>query len=1009
MADFLDILQAALTGRYRVEVDTSGAPQVLGQGGMATVYLAQDLRHHRAVAIKVLHPELAQALGAERFLREIEIAAQLSHPHILPLYDSGNADGVLFYVMPRVVGESLRQRLVRQRQLPVEEAIRLAGEIGRALDYAHEHGVIHRDIKPENVLLQDGQALVADFGIARAISGSLKAGGAQKLTETGITLGTPAYMSPEQAVGERSIDGRSDLYSLGCVVYEMLTGEPPFSGPSAQAILARHVLDPVPPLRTVRSAVPEHAERAVKRALGKVPADRFECAEDFAQALLTPGPQPVFEPTKVHRRLRSLPRPRLALSLVFGLAVLAAGAGGLLLGGANPSLDANLVAVAPFDVFDPKLALWREGLMAYFTKNLDGAGPLRTVPPSVVLQRWKGRADPGSARTLGRRSGAGVVIFGNLTPAGRDSVRVRATVLNPSVKSLVAEFEGLDQLDRVDRLADSLTLEVLRALGDTATGTPVRISAVGTRSIPALKAYLRGELYYRRAASDSAEAYFSRAIALDTSFALAIHALATLRGWDDIQNFGLYLRAAQFNRGLSPRDSRLILIDSLRAAASGIDNAYWSHRVRMLETASGAPEWDPRADPQAAQVFAELLYHFYDVVSSTWWGREGPAPFRAKQAFARAIELDPEFAHSYFHAIELAGDPVRARPYIKGYLEAVGPKGGSSGIRLLARLIDPARARVEPLDSAPTFDLWEVLALTRTWQDSAELALRLAPIYAARPDTRHGPDIPELRSSFRRMFQRQYPAEFLAFRGHLRQARSLSGTQVSKTFVDLALMGTIPADTASALVAAWLREPRSRDVLPWSEQVHPSWWAERRDTVRLLARLASEEKGARIARGPYGCDGPRCQWANGLTPPDVASMQSAPALTRVYLALARADTADAFRRVLALPDSVFGGDWRVRLLKFHLLAAAGRDGEAAAVFDAAVLPATSPLWVLGVLERARVAERRSQRDPEPATRGIERVRAADSYQFVVDVWRHADPELRRYVAEAGAGLKRLAS
>jgi eukaryotic-like serine/threonine-protein kinase len=205
----------------------------LGRGGMATVYLARDLRHPRLVAIKVLHPDLAQALGAERFLREIEIASQLNHPHILPLYDSGSAEGLLYYVMPYVAGESLRQRLTRERQLPVEVVVRLAGEIGRALDYAHQQGVIHRDIKPENILLHDQQALVADFGISRAISGSLKQGAAQKLTETGLTLGTPAYMSPEQASGDRLLDGRSDLYSLGCVVYEMLVGEPPFSGPSA--------------------------------------------------------------------------------------------------------------------------------------------------------------------------------------------------------------------------------------------------------------------------------------------------------------------------------------------------------------------------------------------------------------------------------------------------------------------------------------------------------------------------------------------------------------------------------------------------------------------------------------------------------------------------------------------------------------------------------------------------------------------------------------------------------
>ncbi len=581
MADFLDCLQVALADRYQLEVDSAGAPRVLGRGGMATVYLAQDLRHHRPVAMKVLHPELAQALGTERFLREIEIAAQLTHPHILPLYDSGNAGGLLYYVMPQVAGESLRQRLTRQRHLSVEEAIRLGGEIARALDYAHERGIVHRDIKPENVLLQDGQALVADFGIARAISGSLEAGGAQKLTETGITLGTPAYMSPEQAVGERTIDGRSDLYSLGCVVYEMLAGEPPFTGRSAQAILARHALDPVPPLRTVRSAVPEHTERAVQRALGKVPADRFETAEEFALALLTPGPLPAFRPLTSRPRLAWLVRSREAL----GAAVLAAGvaAAGILLtrSTAPATLDPNLLAVAPFDVVDPKLALWREGLVDYLTKNLDGAGQLRTVAPSVVLQRWKGRADAGSARSLGHRSGARIVVFGNLSPAGRDSVRVRATVLDAGSKTLVAEFEGLDQLDRVDRLADSLTLHVLRGLGRTTTGGPVHLTAIGTRSIPALKEFLKGEQAVRRAASDSAEAHYSRAIALDSSFALALHAMGSNREWGGgVRGSNFHLRAAQFNHGLSPKDSVLILVDSLRAATILYDTAYWTHLRR---------------------------------------------------------------------------------------------------------------------------------------------------------------------------------------------------------------------------------------------------------------------------------------------------------------------------------------------------------------------------------------------------------------------------------------------
>ena len=265
---------AALASRYTLERE-------VGRGGMATVYLAQDTRHRRRVAIKVLQPELAAVLGAERFLREIEIAARLSHPHILPLHDSGEVDGHLFYVMPYVEGESLRARLDREHQLPVDDAVRLAQQVASALDYAHRRDIVHRDIKPENILLQEGHALVADFGIALAVS----AAGGERLTGTGLSLGTPYYMSPEQAMGERNIDARSDIYALGCVLYEMLAGEPPFTGPSAQAVVARILTEQPRDLTAIRESVPRPLERAVGKALARIPADRYSTAARFGEAL----------------------------------------------------------------------------------------------------------------------------------------------------------------------------------------------------------------------------------------------------------------------------------------------------------------------------------------------------------------------------------------------------------------------------------------------------------------------------------------------------------------------------------------------------------------------------------------------------------------------------------------------------------------------------------------------------------------------------------------------------
>ncbi len=277
-----DTLQAGLAQRYRLGAE-------IARGGMATVYRATDLKHGRDVALKVVSDEALAGTAVNRFLREIEVTGRLTHPHILPLLDSGNVEGVPYYVMPFVGGETLRARLTRDGALPVAAAVSLAAEIAAALDFAHRQGVVHRDVKPENVLLQDGHAMVADFGIAKAFSVAT-AGAA--LTATGVSVGTPAYMAPEQAAGDRDVDARADVYALGCVLYEMLSGSPPFHGNTARALMARHATDPVPAIRSVRATVPDQLERVVQRALAKVPADRYATAAEMREAILAAGTSP---------------------------------------------------------------------------------------------------------------------------------------------------------------------------------------------------------------------------------------------------------------------------------------------------------------------------------------------------------------------------------------------------------------------------------------------------------------------------------------------------------------------------------------------------------------------------------------------------------------------------------------------------------------------------------------------------------------------------------------------
>src|SRR2546421_1796873 len=328
-------LRTALAARYTIEGE-------LGRGGMGVVYRAWDVKHARAVAVKVVRPEFGSVLATDRFLREIQLAARLQHPHIVPVYDSGEVDGTLYYVMPYVDGESLRSRVQRVRQPHREDALQITREAADALGYAHSHDVVHRDVKPENILLAGGHALVVDFGIGRAIS----AAGGDRLTESGISVGTPAYMSPEQATADTHVDGRSDMYSLACVLYEMLAGHPPFLGATAQEVIARHTLDPMPSLRTARSTVPLALEATIRRALSKVPADRFSTLVQFASALDRACIAPVEEATGVPR-LYGRRRVPVRLGMVV-LAVVAGTAAALRLRH-SPAYASGRVVVAPLE------------------------------------------------------------------------------------------------------------------------------------------------------------------------------------------------------------------------------------------------------------------------------------------------------------------------------------------------------------------------------------------------------------------------------------------------------------------------------------------------------------------------------------------------------------------------------------------------------------------------------------------------------------------------------------
>jgi serine/threonine-protein kinase len=621
MSDLLERLNSALAGRYAIERE-------LGAGGMATVYLANDLRHHRRVAIKILHPDLAAAVGAERFIREIEIVAGLSHPHILSLYDSGEADGFLYYVMPYVDGESLRDRLTRERQLPLDDALQIIRQVGDALDFAHSRDVVHRDIKPENILLEAGHAVVADFGMARAIT---MAGGRQ-VTATGLTVGTPGYMSPEQSTGEDRIDGRSDLYSLACVLYEMLAGEPPYTGPTPHAVFAKRLSQPVPNVSTLRETVPEGVEQAITRGLAKSPADRFSTAAEFIGALTTPA-----EPRAAPERRRKLRR-----AAVVGLVVVVAVGGlttvlvrGTLLPAGADAVDMSHLAVLPCAdrMGDPEQEYIPAGV---HDEVVNGLGRITAFEvrgrTSVMRYRDTAMAPPEIAGELG----VGGLVECSVFRVNDDSVRVTASLLNgPRDRQLWSQEYRRAAAD-VFLLGRDVALGVAEALQANLTPTEsALVEEQPTENQEALAHYHRG----RQSTSGWTEegiregiVDFEHAIALDSTFALAYTELAAaIMQLGDLGGGAADMRPVDYMPRAREAVRRAIELDSDLSAAHG--TLSW---IRWIF------DYDYDAAEREARLAVEL-----DSTSAGAWHAYGTAHSvrgrdeEAVGALQRAIELDP--------------------------------------------------------------------------------------------------------------------------------------------------------------------------------------------------------------------------------------------------------------------------------------------------------------------------------------------------------------------------------
>ncbi|HTY05634.1 MAG TPA: serine/threonine-protein kinase [Gemmatimonadales bacterium] len=987
MADILPQLEAALAGKYRVERE-------LGGGGMSRVYVAEEVGLARRVVIKVLAPELSAGVNADRFRRETQLAASLQHPHIVPLLTAGTAGDLLYFTMPFVDGESLRARVKREGPLPIRDATRILHDVADALAYAHARGVVHRDIKPDNVLLSGNHALVADFGIAKAISASASSSG---LTSVGVAIGTPAYMAPEQAAGDPTVDHRADIYSFGAMAYEALTGHQLFEGMSPQQTLAAHLTEPPEDVARRRPQIPRELADLVMACLEKNAADRPQTADEVLRVLegtatlTSGGTRHTRTGTGVRRAVS--PRARWAVTgTAVALALLVLWA--LFGRGQRSSLDDDLVAVAPFDVLDPSLQLWREGLVDLLARSLDGAGPLRTVSPTVIVKRWSGRADPTAAEALGRNTGARIVVYGSLVNSGPDSVRLTANVLDVSNGTALGAVDLRDHKDRLDRLADSVAVHVLQSIGATRIrGLGLaRATAIGSASLPAVKAFLTGEQFLRRSEWDSALTAYQQAFGIDSSFTLAYAHAGLAAGWGrsgaDSLTTRYQLRAGSLNHGLAPRDSFLVQSESLMTMVfegpQALGGKWWTYGKRAISTLEEAVRRYPD-DPELWYSLGDARFHAGMLA--------GESSRQSLDAFDRAIALDSTFSPAYVHPMQLGAlldGAAGARRYSQGYLQAGGGGRYAGEARAINALLDPGSSperRARLIDSVgavasgaatgrPVFIGSEFTQATLALHDSAESEVRFGHALSTGL-------LKLAKSAADSHNARALDALGQANRGHLRAAYDIDAGSNPTLSIEFLMLGAVPPDSADRAIASYAHRLSNGN---WASL---AWWAARGDTasIKKFTQFADS-----IRRHPPK-DFP--QVAVDLVG---YLVKSGPA----YLALARRDTTTALNLFLALPDTAcFGFCPLDPLVRAELLSARGRDQEAAQRLDEE--PAFNhrnplPSDVLWSLEKGRVNERLKNYDA-----------AKTAYADVVAHWAHGDPSLQPYVDEARAALRRLST